>query len=275
MSSSISSDKFYDREWLLHHYLLGEQRAEYHATGGMAKSPWIRMALLLFLVIFLAVGSVIGIIIGLQALALSFSLTEILYLGLTFCFLLCVLTLCCYLFIVTYRYRDLYILVGSDGLLYKRGNHWDVIYWSDIGQVWQSLFGDSPLVFDKYVVQLANGKKYLFGNFIQDIRRLGRMIAHEAARRQLPRLVERYEKGEEIAFGLFYIGQVGIRKGKEHITWQQVREFDIKRGYIVIEKKDENRPWSLVPVSNIPNFFVFTSMIHYALIHNQNSGIGQ
>ena len=100
------------------------------------------------------------------------------------------------------------------------------------------------------------------------------MIAHEAAQRQLPKVAERYEKGEEITFGLFYVSQTGIRKGSKYISWQQVKEFDIKRGYVVIEKTGESRPWSLVPVSKVPNFFVFTALVHQALTNEQNPGTG-
>lgn len=269
MPSLIPLDNFCDREQLLHKYRLGEQVAEYHAVEGIARSPWIRIMLLLFLVLFLVLVGIVGSVLGLQALTLSFSPTEALYLALTFWFLLCVLFLCSYLIIITYRYRNLYILVGSDGLCYKRGNRQDVIYWYEVDQVWQSLFGEGSLAFDRYVVQLASGRKYLFGNSIQDVRRLGRMVAHEAAHRQLPRVAEQYKQGEEITFGLLFVGQAGIRKGNKHITWQQVKEFDIKRGYVVIEKKDESRPWLLVPVSNVPNFFVFTALVHYALTNEQ------
>lgn len=270
MPSSIASASFCERERLLRQYQLGEQVAEYHAVRGVAKFPWNRITFLLFLILFLVLIGIVGSVLVVQALVLSFSLIEALYLGLTYWFLLCVLALCFYLVIVTYRYRNSYILVGSDGLLYQKGNRQDVIYWHEIDQVWQLLFGESPLAFDRYIVQLANRKKYWFGNSIQDIRRLGRMIAHEAAYRQLPRVAERYEKGEEITFGPFYVDQTGIRKGKEHIIWQQVREFDIKRGYVVIEKKGERRSWAFVPVSNIPNFFVFTTLVHHALTNIQN-----
>jgi hypothetical protein len=268
--SSISSDSYSERERLLHQYQLGEQVAEYHAVKAVAKFPWNRITFLLFMILFLLLIGIVGSMFMAQVLALSFSLTGALYLGLTFWFFLCVLALHFYLVIVIYRYRNSYVLVGSDGLLYQKGNRQDVIYWHEIDQVWQSLFGESPLAFDRYIVQLANRKKYLFGNSIQDIRRLGRMIAHEVAHRQLPGVAERYEKGEEIAFGLFSIDQVGIRKGKERIPWQQVSEFDIKRGYVVIEKDGERRPWSFVPVSNIPNFFVFTALVHHALTNVQN-----
>jgi len=230
--------------------------------------------LLLFLILFLVLVSIVGSVLGLQALTLSFSPTEALYLGLTFWFLLCVLVLCLYLLIVIYRYRNSYILVGSDGLLYKRGNRQDVIYWDEIVQVWQSLFGDGALAFDRYVVQLTSGKKYLLGSSIQGVRRLGRLIAHEAAQRQLPKVAERYKKGEEISFGLFYVSQTGIRKGSKCISWQLVKEFDIKRGYVAIEKKGGNSPWSLVPVLKIPNFFVFTALVHQALANEQNPGNG-
>lgn len=173
--------------------------------------------------------------------------------------------------IANYFNRHLYIVVGTSGLILIRGRHQEVIYWDQIDTVWQAIYAQGLLI--SYTVRLKNGKAYRFGKTIQKVRDLGRTIAHEVAQRQLPGVAKKYDEGKELAFAPLHVSKKGIRKGKKNIPWDQIRTFDVERGFVIIQKKGEREShYRLsVPVAKIPNFFVFTSLVHHILEANPDS----
>lgn len=170
--------------------------------------------------------------------------------------------------IASYVHRHLYIVVGTNGLIRISGRHQEVIYWEQIDAIWQAMYAGGLLI--SYTVRLKNGKTYRFSKTIQKVGELGRTIAHEVAQRQLPGVAKKYDEGKELSFAPLHVSKQGIRKGKKIIPWDQIRTFDAERGFVIIQKKGERESHNrlFVPVAKIPNFFVFTSLVHHILEAN-------
>ena len=48
------------------------------------------------------------------------------------------------------------------------------------------------------------------------------------------------------------------------MMWEEVQNVEIKQGQVIIKKAGKTLAWAKINISQIPNLFVFMSMVHYA-----------
>lgn len=99
-----------------------------------------------------------------------------------------------------------------------------------------------------YRLVLEGGTEYVMTNMLSDLGALAARIEAELARRRLPLLRARLERGERVAFGPVALGPDGVTSGDRTIAWAALAGVDVEGGVvrvhgpILIEVR-----WSAVP----------------------------
>lgn len=236
-------------------YQLGMPTAEY--KPGFSTSKIIGIVTLLVLI----VGSiVIGIISSQLAIFLIIA-------GSSFALLLGFL-------VDTFLSRDKRVYVCPGGLLYLHGKKIEAIRWDQVEAVWQrvvrrSSVGIKGAAAHLYTLRRNDGAKFKFDDHLDNVEALGNTIVMETASLLWSRCIAAYQAGQTVAFGRFSLNQQGVIYGKELLPWQQVKEIQTDRGFIVIQKAgNPSHRLQTVAVSQIPNFNVFMALVDSIL----NSG---
>lgn len=210
------------------------------------------------------IGSVVLIVFGLGGILLGIYLASLYGSG-QLCFSVAGLISCLLgvlWFVLSKRQSDLRVLVFPEGLSYTKRGKTDIIRWDDVATVKQNITrhqqGGTTHV---YTVQLTDGRKHTFSDGLAGVQNLGNTIQQEVTRRILPRAVEAYGAGETIPFGKVSISKDGITRGKETLSWDQIKGVKLDRGVISIKKEAKWLRWSSVRVAETPNVFVLLAIV--------------
>src|SRR6266704_2856426 len=158
----------------------------------------------------------------------------------------------------------------TEGLVRVKGNTTDVIRWDQIKTIWQKVnkrylgtfqFGTTHV----YTVQRDDGKKFRFNNGLSKVDALGNTLTQEVNRRLLPKAIDTYNAGEPVTFGKHSVTIHGISNGEEIILWNQVKNIQVNKGTLAINKDGQWLNWTSIKVSGIPNFPVFMSLVDYIM----------
>ena len=167
-------------------------------------------------------------------------------------------------------YYGLHVYVFTEGLVRVKGNTSDVIRWDQIKTIWQKVnkrylgsfqFGTTHV----YTVQRDDGKKFRFNNGLSKVDALGNTLTQEVNRRLLPKAIDTYNAGEPVTFGKLSVTIHGISNGEEIILWNQVKNIQVNKGTLAINKDGQWLNWTSIKVSGIPNFPVFMSLVDYIM----------
>jgi hypothetical protein len=89
----------------------------------------------------------------------------------------------------------------------------------------------------------------------------GPLLQEAVLRVQGPALLETILEGETVGFGSLSLSRTGVSSAKSgDLPWSAVKEIQVKEGSIHVMKFDRPSPWSTVPVSGIPNLYVFLAI---------------
>ncbi len=167
-------------------------------------------------------------------------------------------------------YYGLHVYTFTEGLVRVKGNTSDVIRWDQIKTIWQKVnkrylgsfqFGTTHV----YTMQRDDGKKFRFNNGLSKVDALGNTLTQEVNRRLLPKAIDTYNAGEPVTFGKLSVTIHGISNGEEIILWNQVKNIQVNKGTLAINKDGQWLNWTSIKVSGIPNFPVFMSLVDYIM----------
>jgi Family of unknown function (DUF6585) len=167
-------------------------------------------------------------------------------------------------------YYGLRVYVFTEGLVRVKGNATDVIRWDQIKTIWQKVnkryLGSFHIgTTHVYTVQRDDGKKFKFNNGLNKVDALGNTLTQEINRRLLPKAIDTYNAGEPVTFGKLSVTIHGISNGEEIILWNQVKNIQVNKGTLAINKDGQWLNWTTIKVSGIPNFPVFMSLVDYIM----------
>jgi hypothetical protein len=175
----------------------------------------------------------------------------------------------------------LFAIVGIDGLIkalrqyrltiYENGFEYStatenrLVRWSDIVSVWQKILtrgANGPVTQTNYTLLLKDSTKLVLDNErFKDALGLGKTIQHEVTRCLMPEYVRTLNAGGTAQFGKLSMTNQAISNGKESIPWAEVKEVRVRNGVIAIWREDKWLTWSSILASEVPNMFVFLSLV--------------
>lgn len=161
-------------------------------------------------------------------------------------------------------YRSWHIYVYSEGLAFVRGSKIDAFRWEHIQSMWQKnvRYGNIGTYYSHTItIQGVNGKKVVFTDRFANVERVGNLVADQVLRFQLPQALEAYKAGQVIGFGPLSVSLQGVSNSKETIPWSQVKGVQISNGVVAVKKEGKRLNWSIIRVADIPNFFVFLTLV--------------
>jgi hypothetical protein len=165
-----------------------------------------------------------------------------------------------------YKSVNMQVQVFEHGFLYKKGSETRLFRWSEIENIKQEIVRMYVLFFPVesiyvYTIQKYNGESLELNKYIRNVQHLGALIQKESFKYLIPRVQELYNTGDKVSFGKFSISQAGIYNGKEILPWNMVASIKIDNGHILIKKAGQLLKWAYIPVSKIPNIYVFIYLV--------------
>ncbi|HLU11172.1 MAG TPA: DUF6585 family protein [Oceanobacillus sp.] len=171
------------------------------------------------------------------------------------------------LFIAWLTQRGKTIEVYEHGLVRIKGKNVKVTRWDDITAVWQQItrnyyngiYTGTTYV---YTILTKSGEKFKITNVYKDVESLGNTIQSEVTKRLLPPMVQAYQSGQTVNFGVLSLSPQGLSYKNKHLAWNEIKDLKIQQGYISV-KKEGGRwfNWASVSAASVPNLFVFLSMV--------------
>ncbi len=164
------------------------------------------------------------------------------------------------------RLIGLRVTVDANGLTHIQNGRTTSMRWDDISTVWQSITkrytngiytGTTYL----YTVQANDGKKLKLTNSLNRVEKLGNTIQNEVSKRHFPRALETYNSGGTVSFGNLTLNRMGLTRGSDTLAWSEIQGVQMQKGYMEIKKQGKWLRWAKIPVSSIPNLFVFLTLM--------------
>ena len=164
---------------------------------------------------------------------------------------------------------DMRVVVCEHGLVRTKKGQTEVVRWEHVNAFWQSVTkrytnGIYTGTTHLYTLRRTDGVVFKFNDTINKVEALGNTIQREVTRVLLPRFIYAYNAGSTVTFGPLSINQQGISNSKEMLPWSQVKDLQVRRGMVSVKKEGKWLNWSNVGVAQIPNFYVFMSLLDYA-----------
>ncbi len=164
---------------------------------------------------------------------------------------------------------DMRVIVYEQGVLRTNNGLTEVVRWEDVHSFLQSVTkhytnGIYTGTTHRYTLSRSDGTVFKFDDTIRNVEALGNTLQREVTRVLLPRYIYAYNVGNTVTFGPLSISQQGISNGKEMLPWSQVKNLQVKRGVVCVQKEGKWFNWSTVGVARIPNFYVFMALVDYA-----------
>jgi hypothetical protein len=97
------------------------------------------------------------------------------------------------------------------------------------------------------------------------IEQLGRMLESGVTRDQFPRAIDSFNAGQPVSFGPLTVDRTGISVAGQLARWSEIQSVRTQNGSVRIRKADKRLAWKSLPVSVIPNYFVFDALVHAIL----------
>lgn len=173
-----------------------------------------------------------------------------------------------------FRNLNLRVLLCSGGLLRTSGGNVEIVRWDQVEAFWQAVTkryynGVYTGTTHLYTLRRNDGIVFKFNDTIGKVEALGNAIQREVTRILLPKFINAYNAGSTVNFGPLSINQQGISNSKEMLPWSQYKDMQVRRGIISVKKEGKWLNWSSIGVARIPNFYVFMSLLDYAVKSQQ------
>jgi hypothetical protein len=97
------------------------------------------------------------------------------------------------------------------------------------------------------------------------IEQLGRLVESGVTHEQFPRVIGSFNSGRPVSFGPLAVDRTGITVADQLARWSEIQGIRTQQGYVRIRKEGTRLAWKTLPVSIIPNYFVFDALVHAIL----------
>ncbi|NDJ55306.1 MAG: hypothetical protein GYB68_19720 [Chloroflexi bacterium] len=157
------------------------------------------------------------------------------------------------------------VSIHPEGIVDISGQKEVVLRWEDVKEMYYAVtqhksYGVNTYRSHSYTVVSYAGDKLVYGNGFSDIEKIGEALASRITATLLPKIIERIQSGETVAFGKLGMNRQGIVKGSQTVPWDEIEEVKLRQGFISIRKQGKWFNWTGIAVSNTPNVFVFLSL---------------
>lgn len=139
------------------------------------------------------------------------------------------------------------------------------IRWDQIEAVWQNVTrhytnGIYTGTTHTYTIKTDTAKLSVDDKY-QKVEELGQAIQRGAANALFPKYLQALKSGQRLSFGPLALDAQKLYSGKKELIWKEIKAIKIEKGYIHIKKEKGWFNWSTVTVPQVPNFFVFYTLI--------------
>lgn len=114
-----------------------------------------------------------------------------------------------------------------------------------------------------YMITLNSGCTVRIDHAFDRVAELGKVIQRMTTNTLLSSAMATYESGDPVHFGHFSVSQWGISYDTQMLLWRDLRRVSFERGVLTIVRRDKRQPWATALVSDIPNIYLFTTLISY------------
>jgi hypothetical protein len=105
-----------------------------------------------------------------------------------------------------------------------------------------------------------DGATVTLTQFYDEIETLGRILASEVTRAQLPRAVATLRSGQQVRFGDLAIDSRGVSAGGRLLPWGEVESVQARQGYVEVRQAGQRWCWLRRQVAVIPNVHLFLAL---------------
>jgi hypothetical protein len=114
----------------------------------------------------------------------------------------------------------------------------------------------------RYTLHKKDGTVRKVTNFYAEPERWGPFIQQEITGFQLPGMLRMLAEGQTLTFGDISVSNGGIATSKRGaVTWPEIQDVRVSNGVLVLRKAGKSLSWSSKKVGDIPNFFLFLSLV--------------
>lgn len=166
------------------------------------------------------------------------------------------------------RHRSRYVYLCSDGFLFIEGKNIQPFRWDTIEAMWQHKPENDDTqtaTSHTYRVRRRDGSTIVLNDLFPHIEILGRRIREEVTNCLLPQAIMNVSAGQVVTFGPLRVSAEGISNGRELLPWQQIQDIRLERDMLTVKKQDRLRRWPSIQVANVPNIFIFLSLVRHIL----------
>lgn len=140
------------------------------------------------------------------------------------------------------------------------------IPWSDVKAVWQSITkhyrnGIYTGTTHVYTIQTNTDQKFVLNDQLKKVEDLGSAIQKNVSEALWPQYVNALQNGQRVTFGPLALDAQGLYSGNKALTWAEIKAIKIHQGTISVKKEKGWFSWATVTVPQVPNFFVFWSLV--------------
>lgn len=179
---------------------------------------------------------------------------------------------------------------GLAQLRYHRGElvHTDVIHWQDIAMIWHKI-QFVQVIWHFCRLQRHDGTIFIDQNLAFPIRRgwlvasegfdLVDCVEKEVQRVLWPGILDAYQQGQSIAFGMLTVSQKGIQYKDKLLTWSELSSIRYARAQVMIiemqltnASKQKTKRWPLkitIPLKQVANLYTLRMLL--AFVREQNT----
>jgi hypothetical protein len=169
-----------------------------------------------------------------------------------------------------------------DGMIFANGSQLNVLRWDQIAAIWQysrrrgyygglaglavrAALRNTSNIITTYTIQRYDGSKMTFSTTqARNLSNLGQTIQHEVARIHGPQATAAFDAGQVVPFGPLALSTQGIQSQRGILPFNQLASMQAVSGRLVFKQAPKSSTWTSVPISQIPNFTVFTDLVNYA-----------
>jgi hypothetical protein len=116
-----------------------------------------------------------------------------------------------------------------------------------------------------YTIQTTDKTIITIDKTIKGIDQLGQTIQNESTKRLLPKMIAAYDAGQAVSFGPLTLSKERVQYLNNYVSWTELEDVQIVKGFVIFKNYDKRFDWANVPASEIPNLFVFLSLIDHVV----------
>jgi hypothetical protein len=169
-------------------------------------------------------------------------------------------------------YKNWGVYVYERGFAHKKGSEAAQPFrWDQIEAVWYNVIrhyrnGVYTGTTHNYRVRRVDGYEIVLNDRFANVAALGDTVSNQVTGAKMPQVIAAYNAGQTITFGPLSLNRQGIQNANGNLLpWPEIKDVSLQKGYVAVSKAGKWLRWSSQPVRNIPNVFLFITMVKFIL----------